>query len=61
VQIAHEIAGAACTRHSLRPLFSEGECLLAELGRNVPRDREHVSGCHRRPDRLDPVSRRRRW
>jgi hypothetical protein len=23
--IAHEIAGAACTRHSLRPLIFEGE------------------------------------
>ena len=36
--IAHETAGAACTRHPLRPLF-EGE-LLASLGRIAPRERE---------------------
>src|ERR1700722_13837272 len=39
--IAHETAGAACTRHPLRPLF-EGE-LLARLGRIAPRDSKGVS------------------
>src|SRR5207248_6516515 len=44
VHIAHEIAGAARIRHSLRPLnFGEGGKLLANLGRNASRDRETVS------------------
>ena len=42
--IAHETAGAACTRLSLRPLIGEGGNLTANLGRNAPRDRETVSG-----------------
>src|SRR5437763_17156468 len=36
--LAHEIAGAARTRHSLRPLFSEGQ-RICNLGRNAPRAR----------------------
>src|SRR5258705_9560427 len=40
---AHEAAGAAGTRHSLRPLFIEGHC-LAKLGRLAPRERGVVSG-----------------
>ena len=43
VHIAHETAGAARTRSSLRPLFGEGGKLFAKLGQNVPRDREHAS------------------
>jgi hypothetical protein len=43
VHIAHETAGAARTRHSLRPLTIEGRELIADLGRNAPRDREGVS------------------
>jgi hypothetical protein len=37
--LAHETAGAACTRHSLRPLFKRGTTNLQKLGRNAPRDR----------------------
>ncbi|MGH6711873.1 MAG: hypothetical protein ACREEK_23225, partial [Bradyrhizobium sp.] len=43
VHIAHEIAGAARIRHSLRPLFSEGGKFLANLGRIVSRERETIS------------------
>jgi hypothetical protein len=43
VHIAHETAGAARTRSSLRPLTIEGEELPANLGRNASRDRETVS------------------
>jgi hypothetical protein len=39
---AHEIAGAARIRHSLRPLFGEGENDLQNFGRIAPRDRELV-------------------
>src|SRR6188472_486105 len=38
VHIAHEIAGAARIRHSLRPLFEEGGKFLAKLGRSAPRE-----------------------
>src|SRR5438874_4343076 len=41
-QIARETAGAASTRSSLRPLFSGGGKLIANLGRSAPRDRESV-------------------
>ena len=41
--IAHETAGAARIRHSLRPLFGEGEEFLANLGRNALREREAIS------------------
>jgi len=44
VQIAHETAGAARTRLSLRPLISEGGKRKAKLGRIAPRDRAFVSG-----------------
>src|SRR3979409_1873041 len=39
---AHETAGAACTRHSLRPLFS-GRKIHARLARIAPRECETVS------------------
>src|SRR6202795_4499011 len=42
VHFAHETAGAACTRHSLRPLVFEGET-TPRLGRTAPRERECVS------------------
>src|SRR4029078_3102710 len=41
--IAHETAGAARIRHSLRPLFYRGRRVTPNLGRNAPRDREGVS------------------
>jgi hypothetical protein len=40
---AYEAAGALSARHSLRPLISEGGTFLANLARNVRRDREAVS------------------
>src|SRR5712672_3257329 len=40
VHIAHETAGAARIRHSLRPLYFRGRRLLANLGRNAPRECE---------------------
>jgi len=41
---AHEIAGAARIRHSLRPLdFWEARKIIANLGRIVPRERETIS------------------
>ena len=40
LHIAHETAGAARIRHSLRPLFGEGEEISAKLGHIVPRDRK---------------------
>src|SRR5216683_7506325 len=42
VQLAHETAGAARTRLSLRPLREEGE-IDANLGRIAPRERGCVS------------------
>jgi hypothetical protein len=38
--LAHETAGAARTRHSLRPLFEERDKELGKLGRSASRDRE---------------------
>ncbi|MBR1251936.1 hypothetical protein JQ609_34110, partial [Bradyrhizobium sp. AUGA SZCCT0169] len=43
VQTAHETAGAARTRSSLRPLFEEGGKFLAKLGHSGPRDRGFTS------------------
>ena len=40
--IAHETAGAARTRHSLRPLIGEGDTFKAKLARNARREREGV-------------------
>jgi hypothetical protein len=40
--IAHETAGAACTRHSLLPPFLRDK-VQANLGRSVPREGEIVS------------------
>jgi len=42
--IAHETAGAARTRHSLRPLTTEGGKLLAKLGRNASRECSRILG-----------------
>ena len=42
---AHDTAGAASTRSSLRPLFSEGK-RRTSLGRNMPRDRAAISSRH---------------
>ena len=36
-------AGASSARHSLRPLISESGTLIANLARNMRRDREAVS------------------
>src|SRR5204863_3180037 len=47
--IAHETAGAARIRHSLRPLFSKGEEFPANLGRIVPRERRGVFCRHCEP------------
>ena len=44
IHIAHETAGAARTRSSLRPLFGEGGRTTANPGRLAPRDREGVFG-----------------
>jgi hypothetical protein len=41
---AHETAGAARTRSSLRPLISESATSMADLARNRRRDRGDVSG-----------------
>jgi hypothetical protein len=49
--IAHETAGAARIRHSLRPLNFEGEEFQANLGWNAPRECEATSAtltCHAR-------------
>ena len=43
VQIAREIAGAASTRSSLRPLNKRARSSPANLGRNALRDREVIS------------------
>src|SRR5437899_905575 len=44
VHIAHETAGAARTRHSLRPLIAEGGTFPPKLARTARRDREAVFG-----------------
>src|SRR5215207_1196754 len=41
--IAHETAGAARTRSSLRPLFRRGPSNQAQLGRVAPRERTGIS------------------
>jgi hypothetical protein len=48
-QIARETAGAASTRSSLRPLFSRRANEIANLGPNMPRDRETISTSLRAP------------
>ena len=45
---AHETAGAARTRCSLRPPIRRVRKFLANLGRVAPRDREFISSRHRR-------------
>jgi hypothetical protein len=47
VHVAHETAGAACIRLSLRPLIGEGGKLIANLGHSKPRERERMSDCLR--------------
>ena len=42
--LAHETAGAACTRHSLRPLFREGQRIGKSSGKTC---RENASTRHR--------------
>src|ERR1700710_51390 len=42
VHIAHEIAGAARIRHSLRPLFDEGGTILKTSGACVARRRNYI-------------------
>jgi hypothetical protein len=54
--IAHETAGAASTRHSLRPLISEGHD-FANLGRKAPRECGGTLGRHRPPRRTIQYSR----
>src|SRR4029450_4268297 len=55
--LAHETAGAACTRHSLRSLFRRGTTNLQNLGRNAPRDCERTPYPPRRPgERRDPYA-----
>src|SRR3979409_1537583 len=44
--IAHETAGAARIRHSLRPVFGGGK-FPANLGRNAPRECKHTFSCPR--------------
>jgi len=44
VQFAHETAGAARTRSSLRPLFSKGGMLMEKLAPIMRRDREAMFG-----------------
>ena len=46
VHIAHEIAGAARIRHSLRPLTIEGVRFPANLGRNASREGEPICRMH---------------
>src|SRR4029078_9091128 len=41
---AHETAGAARTRSSLRPLFGEVAKITANLGRDASLKRAHISG-----------------
>ena len=58
VHIAHETAGAARIRSSLRPLISEGDDEKKKLGRITPRDRERASDADRpRPALSDIVTR----
>jgi hypothetical protein len=42
-KFAHETAGAARTRLSLRPLVFEGDKVFAKLGQTVSRERERTS------------------
>src|SRR5215208_4245852 len=44
--LAHETAGAARTRHSLRPLFRRGATKLEKLGQIMSRDRERTLSPH---------------
>src|SRR5947207_14247630 len=54
--LAHETAGAACTRHSLRPLSLGGRKISQDPGENAPREREVMFSCST-PHRLPGVGR----
>jgi hypothetical protein len=56
VHVAHETAGAARTRPSLRPLDVRAKKFLAKLGRFKPRDREVMFSrhCEERQRRSNP-------
>ncbi len=54
---AHETAGAACIRLSLRPLFQRRAEVFAKLGRPVPRERGRTSDCHHSRRRVIQYSR----
>jgi hypothetical protein len=43
--LAHETAGAARTRHSLRPLLQKRDNEFGKLGQIMSRDRIDVSEC----------------
>jgi hypothetical protein len=57
VHFAHETAGAARTRLSLRPLFSKGETISEKLARNARRGREAMFSVIARSD-LSAVAQR---
>src|SRR5437899_2603658 len=55
--LAHETAGAARTRHSLRPRFSREAKEFASLGRNrAARSRTHILSPRRPGERRDPYA-----
>src|SRR5439155_24644792 len=55
--LAHETAGAACTRHSLRPRFSREAKEFASLGRNrAARSRTHILSARRPCESRDPYA-----
>jgi hypothetical protein len=57
MHIAHETAGAARTRSSLRPLIPERASEQFQLGRVAPRERLGISGLwHIRAFRPDTIS-----
>src|ERR1700722_7050278 len=57
---AHETAGAARTRLSLRPLIGGRGSSIANLGRKAARDREAVSDEYEHAPHFQPSSPRRR-
>jgi len=57
VQTAHEIAGAARIRHSLRPLDERARKFLAKLGRNASRECGYIFNCRHPRRRVTQYSR----
>ena len=53
--IAHETAGAARTRSSLRPLLFEARTKLKTSGKTMSREREGMFSRHRPAPVLDPI------